>query len=398
MNNRLLVISRISHTKKDQKVFFQNNDGPYLEEISSLFAKVVVLSPLLNNELLNERLNLSHKVKSLNIQVVDYPKYINENKLNKKKKLFKDLFRLIRFIKQSDVVYVFMPSIASFCGIFFSKIMGKKIIFYSGFPWEYTKSSKLIRKVLRFLDLIGARLCNIVLLNNCILARKIDSKKYVEHTRPLSPSLYLNKKNNKKHSYLYQGVLKNDGKICLLSVGHIMWRKNYKLQIDALSNLSKLLGNKMCIELNIVGSISDETCYQEIKSEIKKLPNNVMVNFMGYLEKDSLHKLYFKSDALIFSSESEGFPRVFWESMQFNLPIISLRLGGDAYYEVKNFSDSIEFCDRSSHELSKSIYLTIFNKKKKDRMIKEANKYLELKLSETPFEQFERMMKKFIKT
>lgn len=101
-------------------------------------------------------------------------------------------------------------------------------------------------------------------------------------------------------------------KLQLLQIGDIDKNKNIITTISAI----EILLEKGCeIKLNVVGKIKD----QKIFDKIKELE---YVNYLGYVSKEELIKIYRKNDIFILPSIHETFGLVYAEAMSQGLPVI----------------------------------------------------------------------------
>lgn len=113
-------------------------------------------------------------------------------------------------------------------------------------------------------------------------------------------------------------------KLQLLQIGDIDKNKNIITTISAI----EILLEKGCeIKLNVVGKIKD----QKIFDKIKELE---YVNYLGYVSKEELIKIYRKNDIFILPSIHETFGLVYAEAMSQGLPVIySKGQGFDGQFE-----------------------------------------------------------------
>jgi glycosyltransferase involved in cell wall biosynthesis len=70
--------------------------------------------------------------------------------------------------------------------------------------------------------------------------------------------------------------------------------------------------------------------WNEIKSQVAALPNNIQVELKGHVENEDVLNFYSCNhvDMFISSSESEGLPVSMMEAQSFNIPILSCNVGG----------------------------------------------------------------------
>lgn len=112
--------------------------------------------------------------------------------------------------------------------------------------------------------------------------------------------------------------------IKLLTVGHIMKRKNQLVVCEAIHELIKEGYN---IEYMIVGKILDKKYF----SNIKKYS---FVTHVDFVEKEELLQFYRNSDVFIMPSQTETFGLTYIESLSQSLPIIySKGQGVESYFK-----------------------------------------------------------------
>ncbi len=108
-----------------------------------------------------------------------------------------------------------------------------------------------------------------------------------------------------------------------LFVGRVGERKGIYELIEICDVLEK---EKINFTINVVG-LGEK--YEELIGLQKEGKVSSHINFVGLISnQDELKKIYLKSDALIFPSHDEGFPRVLYEAMIFHVPIFTTFVGG----------------------------------------------------------------------
>ncbi len=115
----------------------------------------------------------------------------------------------------------------------------------------------------------------------------------------------------------------NTGKFTLLSVGRLMYIKNFKMTI--LSFKEFLISNPGAkAELKIIGEGEDKGDLTEL---VKSLGIEESVKFVGQIPINDVFKEFSKADLFLFPTlENAGF--VFLEAMSYSLPIVGLNYGG----------------------------------------------------------------------
>lgn len=116
----------------------------------------------------------------------------------------------------------------------------------------------------------------------------------------------------------------------LIFVGRIAADKGIFILLEAL----KIFTSQDIASLTVIGSGPEEDLAIEIASRL-----DVPVNFTGSLPQIKVHQFFEESDFLVLPSESEGFPKVAAEALNYGcIPILS-RVGSIPYY-LKDGRDS----------------------------------------------------------
>lgn len=117
--------------------------------------------------------------------------------------------------------------------------------------------------------------------------------------------------------------IKNDEFRILNVTGHINNDlKGHNLLIDI---AEELLFSKIKFKMIIVG---DGKYLKKIKAQTKSKQLTNVIEFRGYLNPEKLSETYISSDCFLYTSKTEGIPRVIIEAMANSLPIISSNVGG----------------------------------------------------------------------
>ena len=76
------------------------------------------------------------------------------------------------------------------------------------------------------------------------------------------------------------------------------------------------------VEFDIYGPIEDEDYWKQCQDEMKKLPENVKVNYIGLVGHDQVHEVFSQYDAFMFPTLSENYGHVIAESLIVGTPVI----------------------------------------------------------------------------
>jgi len=147
----------------------------------------------------------------------------------------------------------------------------------------------------------------------------------------------------------------------ILSVGRLMYIKNFKMTILAFSEFIKN-NPGVKAQLKILGKGEDKNILLDL---VKKLDIEKYVVFAGQIPLDDVFQEFSNADLFLFPSlENAGF--VFLEAMTFSLPIIGLNYGGAPQFVKSNVdlqlvNEELEYNEIVS-SLSKNINNFYYNK------------------------------------
>lgn len=102
---------------------------------------------------------------------------------------------------------------------------------------------------------------------------------------------------------------KQRGEVRIIFFSRIHPKKNLKYAIEVVSDL------KCNCVFDIYGPVEKEDYWEECKTMISKLPENVEVRYCGYLESDRLQTIMGKYDLFFFPTLSENFGHVIAEAL-----------------------------------------------------------------------------------
>lgn len=120
---------------------------------------------------------------------------------------------------------------------------------------------------------------------------------------------------------------------------------------------------------DIYGPIEDEDYWKQCQEEIKKLPDNVKVEYKGLVSHDQVHEVFSQYDAFLFPTLSENYGHVIAESLVVGTPVIIS--DQTPWNDVVNFragwvialSDEIEFKVAINQVINNSNGITAHNVK-----------------------------------
>ena len=110
---------------------------------------------------------------------------------------------------------------------------------------------------------------------------------------------------------------KNIGQLKLITIALISPMKNHLLVLQALKNC------KENIEYTICGPIKDEAYWQQCVEEIKTMPSNIIVNYVGEINPVLVENELSKNHIFIMPSKSENFGHAISEALSCGMPVIT---------------------------------------------------------------------------
>lgn len=125
---------------------------------------------------------------------------------------------------------------------------------------------------------------------------------------------------------IFTPKVKTSKTIELLFVGRISRLKQIELCLESLALL--LSNQNKDVNLTIVGPVSDESYFSELKLLAKQLEVEDNVKFVGSVEQKQLVPYYQKASLLLLSSAHESFGMVMVEAMACGTPVAAIKGAG----------------------------------------------------------------------
>ena len=110
--------------------------------------------------------------------------------------------------------------------------------------------------------------------------------------------------------------VKKSGSASFIFLSRIHPKKNLKAAVSYFSNI------KGKVDFDIYGPLEDPAYWDECMEEIKKLPDNINVNYRGLVSHEDIHKTFNKYDAFVFPTLSENYGHVIAEALFSFCPVI----------------------------------------------------------------------------
>jgi len=143
--------------------------------------------------------------------------------------------------------------------------------------------------------------------------------------------------------FFYKGERKQQEKKKILVVADLSLHKGYS---NLLKAFVELYEEGLNIKVTIVGGISDSYS-QKVLNEIKGLAKKYnFINYLGKIDYNEIHKIYFENEYFIFASHCEAFGMPLVEAMAANMQIacadipvfMEILRKKDRYFMVENYN------------------------------------------------------------
>lgn len=301
---KLLVVSDTGIYQKDGKTYAFGPVVKELNEMLTLFERITWIG--FNRE--DQKKNLSYiEIKSSNIKTITL-KPVGGNSILDKFKIiyyYPKMWLLINSeIKKHNYIHSRFPSNPAFISLILSKKYLKKQFWFKYAGSWVDKTSffyNFQRKKLKNLKTNSVVTVNGVWKNQSKNVIAFENPCLDEDDRKIGKIIVKEKELANMVNFCFVGGLnKNKG-------------------VDKIIEVFKTLNNNNVGTLHIVGN--GNLC-QSLKKEAHKIKTQVI--FYGFLPKNKVVTIYEKSHFIILPSQSEGFPKVIGEAMNYGcLPIVS---------------------------------------------------------------------------
>ncbi|MBS1774585.1 MAG: glycosyltransferase [Bacteroidetes bacterium] len=114
-----------------------------------------------------------------------------------------------------------------------------------------------------------------------------------------------------------QNLVKETGKLKLISIALISPMKNIKLVFEALQKCTSQ------IVYHLYGPIKDETYWSECKELMTKMPSNIRIEYKGAIAPENIEVVLEQYHCLIQPSKSENFGHSIYEALAAGKPVIT---------------------------------------------------------------------------
>ena len=306
LNPKILLVDNGFIGENNSSYYVSGSTNDFINDLIKLGVDVNIMQ--FHKEIIGNENVLDAELKNQFISV----RFNDNNFLLKIISYFKLVFKLLLNIYKFDYIYVFYPGNLNYLVLFLSFLFNKKYGLYVRGELNYN---------LPFTKQILSN-ANLIVTNNPIIVKELliynhNSKMIISYKKLGNEIPVLLNKFKKKY-------INFNSPFKLLFVGRIEVRKGIIELIDA---CKLLIENKINFKLVIVGG---GELYESIKNNIKSdLVLNSHIELVDLIkDQKKLKSYYLNSDVFVFPSHTEGFPRVLFDSMLNDLPIITTMVGG----------------------------------------------------------------------
>ncbi|TMM31338.1 glycosyltransferase [Polaribacter aestuariivivens] len=303
-NKKLLVVSDTSMVKDSNG--YVNAFGPVVVELNNLlleFDEITWIGFNRKNELNNKsfiKIN-DNKIKPILLKGVGGKTFLD--KLNIIFAYPKMALIILKHISKHTYIHSRAPSNPSIIVMFYSLFFSKKI-FWHKYAGTWVEKASFFYKLQR-LFLSNLKMNSVITINGNFSEKKnilpFENPCLDTVDRDLGAQIVENKNLKNKINFCFVGALTS--------------KKGVNDIISAFKNIkSSKIG-----EIHFVG---DGPCLEKYIEESKDIKYKLF--FHGYLAKKQIKDIYIKSHFILLPSQSEGFPKVIGEAMNYGtIPIVS---------------------------------------------------------------------------
>jgi glycosyltransferase involved in cell wall biosynthesis len=292
----LLLINNAGFVKSDCGYFISKSTGEFIYQLKKeLNASITLIQFEERGEIRN---GINDFIIGSEIFIKTLPYYRGGKKVISYIVALKRLFYEIK--STNDFIYIFYPGNLSFIIAVYSMLFKKDYGLYVRGKYNRFISESIFRNA-RFINTVGSVFYDHI-------------KKFNVKCTIVKPMVQFNFDNRLKN---ISPVRKNE----ILYVGRIEKKKGVWEIVKAAKKIRKVIP---WFSFRLVGAGAE---FEEISKFIKDNELDNVVMHGPVFDKDEMRRCYLSSRVFLFPSYEEGFPRVLYEAMYFNLPVITTFVG-----------------------------------------------------------------------
>lgn len=396
VRKNLAIITYSSYIEHNNDKFVNRALGKFTDTIANYFSQIFFIAakaPITSSLYANGKPVYSYNFRSGNVILIELYAYTTAKNIIKKIILFlKNTSVLSKIIKKSDYVYIFMPGVSGLIASIIAILYNKDYFLYFGSDWYATVPFRI--QNMRYKKILKIILLNLYPMIEKIIAKMaifciVAGKKLYNYYSAISNAVYetipmiqFNESNKLECCELNHTKNANEAK--LLFVGPINAIKGIEYLIQSIPILNK---QNIDVKLYLVGAIDYE--YKK-KLDVYACNNHIQnqIFYIGYVSDPKKLLCYYKQvDMLVIPTLAEGFPRVIYEAMLCDLPVIASDI--DVIKENLPTTDIIYLVPpRSPEAIAKAIINLFKNEDLRKRQVQMAKLYALSKVSGNAANQF----------
>ncbi|MEZ7514292.1 glycosyltransferase family 4 protein [Flavobacterium frigidarium] len=295
---KILIINNTIFYEKNEELFLNKETGHFVIDLRDFGNSVSVFQISQPKRARDSFANFSLSNKDISIYEV-------KRKGSRLYSFIKSFFVMQKAILKNDFVYIYYPGpiclvVALSCMIY-KKPFGLYIRGEQGI--DSMLSLKIIKRAM-FIFTISPKFTENISFNN-------------KDVNTIRPMISFN-----EGDVLKERILDFGKRVNILYVGRLVFDKGLFELIDAVKILKI---NNHNIHLNLVGDGIDK---DKLQSKVKEEDLLNEVSFLGMIsDKQELINIYRCNEVFVLPTYHEGFPRVLYEAMMMNIPIITTFVG-----------------------------------------------------------------------
>lgn len=393
---RLFVLSR-TWGYQDAHGYFRTQalDGNYINTLGVGFPEVtlamVVVEPSEFGFVGTYRGALFEKVR-----VFALKQTVRGSATKKFKTQLTNLNAILREIRSSSHVVVFMSSLSAVWASLGARVLGQKLLVYSGNDWSVDTSLKfagapgplrwLAATVTDWLETLVLRVADVRLVNSPQLFKKCQGLRgSSERVRPVS-QFRLSDAFSRADTCAHERVR-------IVYPAAVIPRKNHSTLLHA---LARLRARGVDAELLLAGAVESKQIRHELSGLSATLGIAEQVRFLGYVAgKDEMMTMLRGADVFVLPSLNEGFPRVIWEAMLQSLPCAVSRIP-NIEADIGQRDVALMFDPLDAEDMATVLYRIITDGELRRRLISNGHSYACNVFAESWDEQLGRVLKVWV--
>lgn len=394
--DRLFVLSR-TWGYRDAHGSFRTQvlDGDYINKLGAGFREVTLAMVVVDSSEF-EFVGAYRGALARQIRVFALKQTVRGAAMKKFHAQLTNFAAILREIRSSDHVVVFMSSLSAVWAALGARVFGKKLLLYSGNDWAADTSLKFAQAPgpLRWLaatatdrlETLVLRVADVRLVNSPQLFEKCQRLRgSSERVRPVS-------RFRLTDAFTREDTCRAE-RLRIVYPAAVIPRKNHATLLHA---LARLRARGVDAELLLAGAVESEQIKAELSDLTTTLGISEQVRFLGYVAgKEEMLALLRSADVFTLPSLNEGFPRVIWEAMLQSLPCAVSRIP-NIVADIGQRDVTLMFDPLDADDMTTALHRIITDGELRRRLIRKGNEYACQIFAESWDEQLSRVLREWV--